>query len=315
MDWAILLSCGVALPGMTMLMSYVIFRNVKGGRDAQIEAVERHSIAVPQMDAWQRIARFVPNIREDLEFLRDQWNAIDASLDVGGLTTEEEALRRALRNDLPRIAETLEGAMAIASTDDERRMACASALGSLEHLLDILKAHRKTIFDAASSDQQVVGRYLETKRDDVAPSGALALPRRHQEDRPAPDLSRHLVRPNPTVGVDTPTTTVTSRSHDASRCSFCGMPPSFVTQIEPGATICRGCAEELSVSRKPTPAEPPETPPVDGGSLHADDIFDDECAEDPANDLTDKNYFQRHGLPQRGVFPRYGVIIGNNHFH
>lgn len=206
--------------------------------------------STPRNDAWMRIARFVPNVREDLVFLRDHWNAIDAALDANGLTTEEDALRRALRNDLPRIAETLEGAMAIAATDDERRAASARALGSVEDLLGILKAHRQAIFDAACADQEVVGRYLETKRGDVAPTGPLAL------DSATADLSssaaaRSTISSRTVDGcvLTTHVIPAVARIETRAACSFCGLEGGGTrVSINGGKAICVSCAERAAAT-------------------------------------------------------------------
>jgi hypothetical protein len=295
MDWAVLLSCGVALPGMTIAMFYAIGRGSREAQETQRIAVERSRPSLPTPDPWTRIARFVPNIREDLEFLRDQWNAVDAGLDAGGLTTEEDALRRALRNDLPRIAETLEGAMAVAATEDERRMACARALASLEDLIDILKAHRQAIFDAASSDQQVVGRYLETKRDDVAPSGPLALAPRPSDVPRTPNLARHVARPP----VAAPAATVASRRTETGpACSFCGTQTPETMIVSPGAVICAKCAQQATkgpadVFRRD---EPHPMPIAYGRPMR---MMDAQSASHPDEDRTR---------------PRHGTIVGENHF-
>lgn len=296
MDWAVLLSCGVALPGMTIAMFYAIGRGGREAQETQRIAVERSRPSLPAQDPWTRIARFVPDIREDLEFLRDQWNAVDAGLDAGGLTTEEDALRRALRNDLPRIAETLEGAMAAAATDDERRMACARALASLEDLLDILKAHRQAIFDAACSDQQVVGRYLETKRDDVAPSGPLTLAPRASDVPRTPNLARHVAR---TPTIDAPVATITSRrSETGPACSFCGTQNPETMIVSPGAVICGKCAQQSTKGR--TDAfrrdEPHPIPVVYGRPMR---MMDAQSASHTDEDRTR---------------PRHGTIVGENHF-
>lgn len=124
-----------------------------------------------RIDPWRRISAAVPGTAEDIAVLKRHWDAIDAGLDVGGLTPAENALRRALREDLPRIADALEEALAVAVSEDERRRAGAHALDSLQSLLAILNAHRRTIFDEAHDTQRTVGRYLDKKREDVAPAG------------------------------------------------------------------------------------------------------------------------------------------------
>lgn len=126
-----------------------------------------------QSDPWHRISAAVPGTAEDISVLKRHWEAIDAGLDVGGLTPAEHALRRALREDLPRIADALEETLAVAVSEEERRQAGAHALDSLQSLLAILNAHRRAVFDEAHDTQRTVGRYLDTKREDVVPSGAL----------------------------------------------------------------------------------------------------------------------------------------------
>jgi hypothetical protein len=129
-------------------------------------------------DAWRRIASLVPGTADDLAVLGRHWNAIDEGLDVGGLTPEEEALRRVLRHDLPRIADALEETLAVAVSDDERRRAGAHAIDSVQSLLAILNAHRRAVFDGAHDSQKTVGRYLDAKREGVDPTGPLAIDRR-----------------------------------------------------------------------------------------------------------------------------------------
>lgn len=217
-----------------------------------LKQIEARREPIPAEDGWSRIARFVPSVREDLECLRDHWNAIDASLDVNGLTTEEQALRRALRNDLPRIAETLEGAMAIAATDDERRMACARALGSVEDLLGILKAHRLTIFEAACTDQQVVGRYLETKRGDVAPSGPLALDAAVKDVRPTiagPAVVAERIVADDGCVMTTSVVNGVRRLDGSPSCSLCGVSDGGSRlSVRGGPAICLPCAEDRAAT-------------------------------------------------------------------
>lgn len=132
---------------------------------------------VNHRNAWRRIAALIPGTADDLAVLGRHWDAIDAGLDVGGLTPEEDALRRVLREDLPRIADALEETLAVAVSDEERRRAGAHALDSVQSLLAILNSHRRTIFDGAHDSQKTVGRYLDAKRENVEPTGALALDR------------------------------------------------------------------------------------------------------------------------------------------
>lgn len=124
----------------------------------------------PRKDAWTRIAMMIPGTGSDLEILKGFWSRIDGAFGQE-LDVDEVAIRRCLDRDLPLIADTLEEAIGTAGGPEEVRAAQAKALESVENTVTIMKAHLANLHKAACDAQSTVGRYLECRVEDVAPSG------------------------------------------------------------------------------------------------------------------------------------------------
>jgi hypothetical protein len=142
----------------------------------------------PAIDPWTRIASHLPRVARDLHDLRDHWTRIDVAFGADAETNpDEHAIRRCLTNDLPMIADALDEAITTADSEKSEDAARAVALDSVMATNAIMKAHLATLHRAASDAQGTVSRYLESKRDDVSPTGPLT-PLRIERNVPMPQM-------------------------------------------------------------------------------------------------------------------------------
>ena len=160
---------------------------VEDAEDAGTETPEIRAV-----DPWTRIAAHLPRVARDLRDLRDHWTRIDAAFGTDAETNaDEHAIRRCLTTDLPMIADALDEAITTAGDAKSEDAARAVALDSVMATNAIMKAHLATLHRAASDAQGTVSRYLESKRDDLSPTGPLT-PLRIERRVPMP----HMIMPS-----------------------------------------------------------------------------------------------------------------------